>query len=66
MEILDQNHTAAAVAYRLCDYVGVPDTEKVIVLMCSGAGAAGAGEGLPAPPEPVEAAIPVAKGGDDE
>jgi pyruvate-ferredoxin/flavodoxin oxidoreductase len=25
-----------------------------------------AGEGLPAPPEPVEAAIPVAKGGDDE
>jgi hypothetical protein len=66
MEILEGNQAAVSVAYRLCDFVGVLDAGNEIVLMPSGLSAAMAGEGLPAPLEPVEAATPVAKGGEDE
>jgi hypothetical protein len=66
MEILDGYQTAASVAYRLCDCVGVPGAEQVIVLTGSAAGAAMADVGLPAPQEPVEAATAVAKGAEDK
>jgi hypothetical protein len=44
MEILAGNQTAASVAYRLCDYGDVPDTEQAIILMGAGVRAAGGGD----------------------
>ena len=44
MEILDGNQAAASVTYRVCDYVGVPDAENVIVLMTCGVGGARGGD----------------------